>query len=149
MKTNYLSDLNPAQKKAVESTAGPILIVAGPGSGKTKVITTRIAHMILHHGIHPYKIAAVTFTNKAASEMTERLHSILSEIVLGVTARTFHSFCALILRTDGEHVGIPRDFSIFDDADQISAIKKAMEEVQVDPKKFAPRGVLSSISNVP
>ena len=147
MKTNYLSDLNPAQKKAVESTAGPILIVAGPGSGKTRVITSRIAHMILYRDIHPRKIAAVTFTNKAASEMTGRLRSFLSEVALDVTAKTFHSFCALILRIDGEHIGIPSDFSIFDDADQISAIKKAMEEVQVDPKKVAARGILSSISN--
>ena len=147
MKTNYLSDLNPAQKKAVESTAGPILIVAGPGSGKTRVITSRIAHMILHRDIHPRKIAAVTFTNKAANEMTGRLNSILSKVALDITAKTFHSFCALILRIDGKHIGIPSDFSIFDDDDQISAIKKAMEEVQVDPKKVAARGILSSISN--
>ena len=147
MKTNYLSDLNPAQKKAVESTAGPILIVAGPGSGKTRGITSRIAHMILHRDIHPRKIAAVTFTNKAANEMTGRLNSILSKVALDITAKTFHSFCALILRIDGKHIGIPSDFSIFDDDDQISAIKKALEEVQVDPKKVAARGILSSISN--
>ena len=147
MDTNFLDELNIAQKKAVENTDGPVLIVAGPGSGKTRVITSRIAYLIQRQGVNPYNIAAVTFTNKAASEMKDRLSSMLGSDAARVTASTFHSFCSMVLRREGAAVGLDRDFVIFDDDDQINTIKKAMKDLDIDPKSFAPRNILSRISN--
>ena len=147
MDTNFLDELNIAQKKAVENTDGPVLIVAGPGSGKTRVITSRIAYLIQRQGVNPYNIAAVTFTNKAASEMKDRLSSMLGSDAARVTASTFHSFCSMVLRREGAAVGLDRDFVIFDDDDQIDTIKKAMKDLDIDPKSFAPRNILSRISN--
>ena len=147
MPINFLDDLNIAQKKAVEKTDGPVLIVAGPGSGKTRVITSRIAYLIQVQGVNPYNIAAVTFTNKAASEMKDRLSSMLGRNAERVTASTFHSFCSMVLRRDGGAVGLDTDFVIFDDDDQIETIKKAMKDLDIDPKSFAPRNILSRISN--
>ena len=147
MHINFLDDLNIAQKKAVEKTDGPVLIVAGPGSGKTRVITSRIAYLIQEQGVNPYNIAAVTFTNKAASEMKDRLSSMLGKNAERVTARTFHSFCSMVLRREGGLVGLDTDFVIFDDNDQMETIKKAMKDLDIDPKSFAPRNILSRISN--
>ena len=147
MKNNLLSDLNPQQLKAVQTINGPVLIVAGPGSGKTRVITKRIAFLVDSAGRSPGNIAAVTFTNKAAKEMQNRLQELMGPSSHLVTIATFHSFCSSILRRYGGHVGIDNNFVIYDDDDQIRAIKKCMEETGIDPKNFSPRAILSSISN--
>ena len=144
---DLLSELNSPQRDAVESIDGPLLIVAGPGSGKTKVITSRIAYLVKTCGVSPHRIAALTFTNKAAKEMMSRLLPMLGRESERISASTFHSFCATILRRSGEIIGLPNDFIIFDDDDQINTIKRAMVETEIDPKRFSPRAILSSISN--
>ena len=144
--SDLLEGLNPAQRQAVEAVEGPLLILAGPGSGKTRVITHRIAYLIRVHGVSPHRIMAVTFTNKAAREMKERLYQLIGKTVDNVTMGTFHAICARILRVDGEAVGLNKNLVIFDDNDQISMIKRAMQELGVDPKNFSPRNVLSAIS---
>ena len=149
--------LNERQCEAVEAIGGPLLIVAGPGSGKTRVITHRIAYLIREAGVSPYRIAALTFTNKAAREMQTRLFGKSEDDPAapllgwhqrssGLTVGTFHSFCARLLRTDGEVMGLDRNFAIYDAADQTAAIKRAMSEVDVNPKAFSPGAVLSIIS---
>ncbi len=138
--------LNAAQWEAVQHVEGPLLIVAGPGSGKTRVITHRIAYLVKEVGVGPGRIAAVTFTNRAAREMRERLARLLGERAKYLTAGTFHGLCAMVLRRDGEAIGIPKEFVIMDDDDQIGLIKQAMEQVNVDPKRYPPRAVLSAIS---
>jgi DNA helicase-2/ATP-dependent DNA helicase PcrA len=138
--------LNNRQRQAVEHVEGPLLIVAGPGSGKTRVITHRIAYLINTCGVSPYRIGAVTFTNKAAKEMRERLDELLGPRGKGLTASTFHSFCAMILRREGEHIGLDRDYAIYDDADTIALLKRAMKEVDVDPKQWGVRAIQSAIS---
>ena len=150
--------LNPRQLEAVENVAGPLLIVAGPGSGKTRVITHRIAHLVQNGKIPPYRIGAVTFTNRAAREMRDRLFgrseddpaAPLLDWALrarGLTVSTFHSFCALLLRQEAETLKLRRDFVIYDDADQMAVVKTAMEEVNVNPKSHNPRAVLGTISD--
>ena len=147
MATDILEDLNPRQREAVETIDGPLLIIAGPGSGKTRVITHRIAYLVKTVGVAPYRIAAVTFTNKAARGMRERLHPLLGAGSKNMTVGTFHAFCAMLLRREGEHIGLQRDFTIYDDSDQQSLLKRCMEEVNVDPKQFAPRAIQSAISS--
>ncbi|MCH7607740.1 MAG: UvrD-helicase domain-containing protein [Chloroflexi bacterium] len=142
-----LDGLNPAQREAVEHVDGPLLIVAGPGSGKTRVITHRIAYLVTHVGIGPGRIAAVTFTNRAAREMRSRLQRLLGDRARHLVAGTFHGLCVIILRRDGEAIGVPPDFVIMDDEDQISLIKRSMEIVEIDPKRFPPRAILSAISS--
>ena len=140
-----LSGLNPPQREAVQCVDGPLLIVAGPGSGKTRVITHRIAYLNRRVGISPGRIAAVTFTNRAAREMRNRLGALLGDGAGRLTAGTFHALCAMILRRDGEAVGVPSDYVIMDDEDQMSLVKQAMEQTSVDPKRFPPRSILSAI----
>ena len=147
MPSNLLKGLNDKQRQAVEAVHGPLLIIAGPGSGKTRVITSRIAYLVKNCGVSPHRIAAVTFTNKAAKEMQTRLQSLLGQGIRGLTSGTFHSFCAMTLRIDGELVGLGKDFVIFDDDDQITTIKRGMKETDIDPKRFSPRSILSAISN--
>ncbi|MDA1174370.1 MAG: UvrD-helicase domain-containing protein, partial [Chloroflexi bacterium] len=142
-----LDGLNPAQRQAVEHVDGPLLIVAGPGSGKTRVITHRIAYLNRHVGIGPGRIGAVTFTNRAAKEMRTRLEHLLGDRARYVSAGTFHSLCAQILRRDGKAIGLPPEFVIMDDDDQLGLIKRAMVICEVDPKKFPPRSILSAISS--
>jgi len=142
-----LEGLNDKQREAVETIEGPLLILAGPGSGKTRVITHRIAYMIRVVGVSPYRIGAVTFTNKAAREMRARLTPLLGPAAEHVTAKTFHTFCALVLRQDGDAIGVKREFAIYDDSDQMSLMKRLMKELELDPKKFATRAILSGISN--
>jgi len=144
---DYIKNLNASQYEAVTTTEGPILIIAGPGSGKTRVITNRIAYLIKNCHVSPYKIVAVTFTNKAANEMQDRIKSILGDDSIGLTTKTFHAFCAMVLRQHGDAIGIQKEFVIFDDSDQISAIKKSMHENNIDTKKFPSRSILSTISN--
>jgi DNA helicase II / ATP-dependent DNA helicase PcrA len=143
---DILAELNPAQKEAAESIDGPILILAGPGSGKTRVITHRVAYLIKVCGINPHRIMAVTFTNKAAREMVERLQGLVSGSVQNLTLGTFHAICARILRRDGKVMGIDSGFIIYDEDDQQNLIKRALQELNLDPKKFVPRAVLSAIS---
>src|SRR4030043_1081848 len=144
---DILAELNPAQRGAVEAINGPVLILAGPGSGKTRVITHRVAYLIKVVGVSPRRIMAVTFTNKAAREMEERLEKLASTAVQSLTLGTFHSICARILRMDGKALGIDNKFSIYDDDDQISLIKRSLQDLALDPKQFAPRALQSVISN--
>ena len=141
-----LEGLNPAQKKAVETIAGPLLIVAGPGSGKTRVITHRIAYLVRVHDVSPYRVAAVTFTNKAAKEMKARLQRLVGTRSDALTVGTFHSFCALLLRRDGSRVGLPSNYTIYDADDQLVLIKQAMELAELDTKQNPPQAVRSVIS---
>ncbi len=141
-----LQGLNPAQRQAVEAIEGPVLIVAGPGSGKTRVITHRVAYLVRVCGVHPYRIMAVTFTNKAARELKNRLQRLVGTRGDSLTVGTFHAFCALLLRRDGAQVGLGSDYTIYDDEDQVALIKRAMEQAQMDPKQFHPRAIQSVIS---
>ncbi len=143
---DLLKGLNQAQREAVEAIDGPLLIVAGPGSGKTRVITHRIAYLAQVHGVSPFSILAMTFTNKAAREMKERLGVLAGGQAEALTVGTFHSFCARLLRREGEFIGLSRNYSIFDDDDQISAIKQCLELAGYDPKRHPPRAVLAKIS---
>ena len=143
---DLLEGLNPAQREAVETVEGPLLIVAGPGSGKTRVITHRIAYLVRVCGVSPYSILAMTFTNKAAREMKERLARLTGPHADALTVGTFHSFCARLLRREGDFIGLSRNYSIFDDDDQIAAIKQCLERAEYDPKRYPPRAVLSLIS---
>ena len=143
---DLLEGLNPAQREAVEAVNGPLLIVAGPGSGKTRVITHRIAYLVRVCGVSPYSILAMTFTNKAAREMRDRLGRLAGRHAEALTVGTFHSFCARLLRIEGDFIGLSRNYSIFDDDDQMSAIKQCLERADYDPKRYPPRAVLSVIS---
>jgi ATP-dependent DNA helicase UvrD/PcrA len=149
---SYLSQLNPQQREAVETATGPVLILAGAGSGKTRVITYRIAHLIDHKGVAPDSILAVTFTNKAASEMASRVESLVGARTLAKPLiSTFHSFCVRLLRRDIETLqiggkGYRKDFVIYDESDQQSVAKAAMRRLGIDPKQLTPRSVLSHIS---
>jgi DNA helicase-2/ATP-dependent DNA helicase PcrA len=144
---DILAELNPAQRKAVEAIEGPVLILAGPGSGKTKVITHRVAYLIKVCGVSPHRIMAVTFTNKAAREMVERLYRLIGERMVGdLTIGTFHAICARILRRDGRAINIDPRFVIYDDEDQLSLLKRVIQEVGLDPKQYAPRAIASAIS---
>jgi DNA helicase-2/ATP-dependent DNA helicase PcrA len=142
---DVLAGLNPAQKQAVETIEGPLLIVAGPGSGKTRVITHRVAYLIKVCGINPHRIMAVTFTNKAAREMQERLEKLLGQTAGDLTLGTFHAICARILRMEGKAIGLDPRFVIYDEDDQLSLVKQAMQELDIDPKQYAPRSIQSAI----
>ncbi len=144
--TEILEGLNPAQREAVEAIDGPLLIVAGPGSGKTRVISHRVAYLIRVCGISPYRILAVTFTNKAAREMKDRLQRLVGTRVDQLSVGTFHGFCAGLLRRDGRHVGLDSNFSIYDDEDQMGLLKQAMEDADLDPKRYPPRAIHGVIS---
>ncbi|MCO5175529.1 MAG: UvrD-helicase domain-containing protein [Thermomicrobiales bacterium] len=144
--STLLDGLNPEQRASVMTTDGPVLIVAGPGSGKTRVLTVRIAHLIQDLGVAPWNILAVTFTNKAAREMRERVEALVGDRARWVMLGTFHGFCARVLRQYGQHIGIDPRFVIYDDGDQMNAVKSAMDQLDISPKHFAPRAVLSTIS---
>lgn len=139
--------LNPEQRRAVESTEGPLLIMAGAGSGKTRVLTHRIAYLVRERGVNPYNILAITFTNKAAREMKSRIGNLMGGEAESIWISTFHSMCVRILRRDIDRIGYERNFTILDGSDQLSVIKGILKEKNVDPKKFEPRGILASISN--
>ena len=141
-----LQGLNEPQQQAVQCIEGPLLIVAGPGSGKTRVITHRIAYLVEECDVAPWRILAVTFTNKAAREMQERLDRLMMGSGEAVTMGTFHAVCARILRRHGERVGLDRNFTIYDQDDQTDAVKSAMQLADVDPRSYNPRALLSRIS---
>jgi DNA helicase-2/ATP-dependent DNA helicase PcrA len=138
---SLLDDLNPVQQKAVLETEGPLLVFAGAGSGKTRVLTYRIAYLIQEKRVPPWNIFAVTFTNKAADEMRERVERLLGGSVKGTWISTFHSACARILRQHIEHLGFKRNFVIYDDQDQERHLKTIMKELNLDFKMFPPRAV--------
>ena len=141
-----LTGLNSAQEDAILTVDGPVLIVAGPGSGKTRVITHRIAYLVDVCGVRPYNIAAMTFTNKAAREMSNRVGSLINDSSGYLTLGTFHSFCARLLRMNGTFVGLESNYTIYDSDDQLSAIKQCLELADLDPKRTPPRAVLNTIS---
>ncbi len=143
---DILSELNPAQREAVEAINGPVLILAGPGSGKTRVIIHRIAYLIKVCGISPRRIMAVTFTNKAAREMEERLRKLAHSAVDELTIGTFHAICARILRRDGKAIGVNSGFVIYDDDDQMALVKRSLQALDLDPKQHNPRAIRSAIS---
>ncbi|MGB4337382.1 MAG: DNA helicase PcrA [Bacillota bacterium] len=143
---DILEGLNREQREAVEHVSGPLLILAGAGSGKTKVITHRVAHLISQAGVPPYRILAVTFTNKAAQEMRSRVIDLVGPVGHGVWVSTFHSLCARILRSDIETLGYRRSFSILDESDQVAAMKRVLEQLNISSDMFRPESVLSAIS---
>jgi len=142
-----LKGLNKEQVEAVKATEGPLLIMAGAGSGKTRVLTHRIAYIMVEKGVNPYNILAITFTNKAAREMKERISSILGGAAEEIWISTFHSMCVRILRRDIDRIGINRNFSILDTTDQLSVIKGILKDLNMDPKKYDPRSILGTISS--
>ncbi|HEY8646443.1 MAG TPA: UvrD-helicase domain-containing protein [Gaiellaceae bacterium] len=143
----YLADLNPAQREAVLTTEGPLLVIAGAGSGKTRVLTHRVAHLLAACGVKPNEILAITFTNKAAAEMKERVERNLGPIARAIWIMTFHSACGRMLRSEAERLGYRSNFTIYDQADQVRLVKACLEELERDPKRFVPRGIHSQISN--
>src|SRR5213596_2427384 len=142
----YLADLNPAQREAVLATEGPLLVVAGAGSGKTRVLTYRVAHLLNACGVKPSEILAITFTNKAAGEMRERLEDLLGPVARAIWILTFHAACGRILRREAPRLGYRSNFTIYDQADQVRLTKQCLEELERDPKRFVPRGIHAQIS---
>ncbi|MBI3742071.1 MAG: UvrD-helicase domain-containing protein, partial [Chloroflexi bacterium] len=143
---DILSELNPVQQNAVQLVNGPVLVLAGPGSGKTRVLTHRVAYLIHAKNISPRNILAVTFTNKAAREMRERLVQLVGEArVQDLTIGTFHATCARFLRRDGERIGLGKGFIIYDDEDQTALMKQILKELNLDDKKYRPGAVLGAI----
>ncbi|HEY6150890.1 MAG TPA: UvrD-helicase domain-containing protein, partial [Gaiellaceae bacterium] len=143
----YLADLNPAQREAVLATEGPLLVIAGAGSGKTRVLTYRVAHLLNAIGVKPNEILAITFTNKAAGEMRERLEDLLGPVARAIWILTFHAACGRILRREAPRLGYRSNFTIYDQADQVRLVKRCLEELERDPKRFTPRGIHDQISN--
>jgi ATP-dependent DNA helicase UvrD/PcrA len=143
----YLADLNPAQREAVLATEGPLLVVAGAGSGKTRVLTHRVGHLIGACGVQPQEILAITFTNKAAGEMRTRLEDLLGPVANKIWILTFHAACGRILRREAQRLGYRSNFTIYDQADQVRLVKACLEELERDPKRFVPRGIHAQISN--
>ena len=141
-----LAELNPPQREAVEHGEGPLLILAGAGSGKTRALTHRIAYLVATGQARPSEILAITFTNKAADEMRERVEALVGGVSRLMWVMTFHSACARILRADAERLGYKRGFTIYDEADSLRMLKRCMEEEGTDPKRFPPRAVRAQIS---
>jgi DNA helicase-2/ATP-dependent DNA helicase PcrA len=144
----YLADLNPAQREAVLTTEGPLLVIAGAGSGKTRVLTYRVAHLLRALGAKPPEILAITFTNKAANEMKERLERLIGPPARALWVMTFHAACGRIFRREAERLGYRANFTIYDSQDQQRLVKSCLEELGKDPKRFTPRGIHAQISNL-
>jgi DNA helicase-2/ATP-dependent DNA helicase PcrA len=144
---NGLTNLNPVQQQAVMAGLGPTLVMAGPGSGKTRVLTQRVAYLISQMGVRPYNILAVTFTNKAAREMENRVIDLIGDTMSGVTLGTFHAICARLLRREAKYLPFESNFAIFDADDQISLVKRAIADLNLDEKRYRAPGVHSAISN--
>jgi DNA helicase-2/ATP-dependent DNA helicase PcrA len=142
-----LQGLNPQQVEAVKTTEGPLLVIAGAGSGKTSVLTRRIAYLVEEKRVAPWNILAITFTNKAAAEMRERELGLLGEDARSIWMSTFHALCVRVLRRDGDQIGYDRNFSIADPSEQLTLVKRILRQLDLDPKLYVPRNVLSQISN--
>jgi DNA helicase II / ATP-dependent DNA helicase PcrA len=142
----YLADLNPAQREAVLHTEGPLLVVAGAGSGKTRVLTHRVTHLLSAAGAQPNEILAITFTNKAAAEMRSRVEGMLGDVARRIWLMTFHAACGRILRREAPRLGYKTNFTIYDSADQVRLVRAVLEELERDPKRFTPRGIHNQIS---
>ncbi len=141
-----LAELNEPQQQAVRHGEGPLLVLAGAGSGKTRVLTHRIAYLLATGQARPGEILAITFTNKAATEMRERVESLVGRATRAMWVTTFHSACARMLRADAERLGYSRGFTIYDESDSLRMLKRCMEELHVDPKRYPPRAIRSQIS---
>ncbi len=144
--TDILSTLDSAQREAVTAIEGPVLVLAGPGSGKTRVLTHRIAYLVRGCGLDPYNIMAVTFTNKAAREMGERTERLLGGQLRGLTIGTFHSICSRLLRREAEAIGLPSNFVIYDEGDQLTLARQALKDLNLDEKLYRPQAMLGAIS---
>ncbi|MBF8376755.1 DNA helicase PcrA [Alicyclobacillus mali] len=144
--SDILKELNEKQREAVTATDGPVLVIAGAGSGKTSVLTRRIAYLIAERRVPPWAILAITFTNKAAREMEERIERLVGPAASDIWTSTFHAMCARILRRDIHHLGYTSAFTVLDAADQVSLVRRLMQEMNIDVRKFEPRAVLSAIS---
>ena len=142
-----LEGLNPSQRHAVAATDGPVLVVAGAGSGKTRVLTHRIAYLVRDLGVSPYSILAITFTNKAANEMKERVANLVGRVADGMWVSTFHSACVRILRREAPRLGYRSSFSIYDDADSVRLVTMCIRDLDLDPKQYPPRVIRAAISN--
>ncbi|MFP5354449.1 MAG: ATP-dependent helicase, partial [Gemmatimonadota bacterium] len=142
-----IGGLNPAQREAVLTVEGPLLVLAGAGSGKTRVLTTRIAHLIEHHGVDPRQILAVTFTNKAAGEMRDRIARLLGSEPAGMWVGTFHAIGARIVRAQAHLVGRTPAFTIYDEDDTLAVVKRVMERLKIGTKERSPQAILASISD--
>ena len=142
-----LADLNPAQREAVAAVEGPVLVVAGAGSGKTRVLTHRIAHLIRDVGVDPFSILAITFTNKAAGEMRERVAELVGPVAAHMWVSTFHSACVRILRSEAPRLGYRASFSIYDEADALRLVTMCVRDLDLDSKRFPPRQIRATISN--
>ena len=140
-----IQGLNPAQRQAVLCTRGPLLVLAGAGSGKTRVLTYRIAHMIADEGVAPWQVLAITFTNKAAAEMRERLAKLVPS-TRGMWVCTFHAMCVRMLREDADAIGFNSNFSIYDDDDSKRLVRNIMSDLSIDQKQFPINAVRSRIS---
>ncbi len=143
---DILAGLNAAQQEAVQTVEGPVLVLAGPGSGKTRVLTHRVAYLVREYGVPPWQIMAVTFTNKAAREMKERLYRLLGTEYRKLTIGTFHAICARILRREAEAAHISPQYVIYDSGDQQSLVRRAIRDLDLDDKRYRPRSILSRIS---
>ena len=143
----YLAELNDAQREAVTTTEGPLLVVAGAGSGKTRVLTYRVAYLLGELGVQPNEILAITFTNKAAAEMRSRIEAAVGPRARAIWILTFHAACGRILRREAERLGYRSNFTIYDQSDQIRLVRACLEELERDPKRFTPRGIHGQISN--
>src|SRR5919201_4097072 len=144
---DLLSSLNPEQQEAVLHSKGPLLILAGAGSGKTRVIAHRIAYLVSEALCEPDRLLAVTFTNKAAEEMRTRVQALLGVDCRRMWISTFHALCARLLRREAPHIGLSRDFVIYDSADQVAVVKQAQRELGIDDKLVPPRAALARISH--
>lgn len=142
-----MASLNLQQQHAVTASPGPTLVLAGPGSGKTRVLTHRIAYLVGQMGVAPYRLMAVTFTNKAAREMRNRVEALLEGQLRGLTVGTFHSICARFLRREAEHLPVTADFVIFDDSDQQALVKQIIKELNLNDKQYTPGKLLNRISS--
>src|ERR1700676_1784482 len=143
----FLDTLNPEQREAVLHIRGPLLILAGAGSGKTRVITSRIAYLVGDGHAQPEEVLAVTFTNKAAGEMRARVEALLGSDCSRMWVSTFHSLCARLLRREAPAIGLSRDFVIYDSSDQLTVVKQALKELHIDDSDIQPRAALSRISH--
>src|ERR1700739_1639913 len=143
--SGYLASLNQAQREAVEATDGPLLVLAGAGTGKTRVLTTRFAHILLSRSPFPNQILPVTFTNKAARQMRERVAAILGEPAEGLWLGTFHALCARMWRRHAEHVGLTSNVTSLDADDQLRVLKQTMEADRIDTRRWTPNALMGVI----